>query len=82
MALQPHITAAYRGWNGLPTESLDLRAAFADPADLVFAKAEIVRIRAPRGHKTLADCDHESKIRCETLERMVREYETMASATI
>ncbi len=75
--LQPHITTAYRTWNGKSvTTPLDLHAAFAEPEYLTYAKAEIVRLRAP-GQRTLAEHDHESKIRCQTLERMVQEFETL-----
>lgn len=73
--LQPHITTAYRTWNGKSVPvPLDLRAAFLDPECLVYAKAEIARLRSV-GDRTLAEHDHESKIRCQTLERMVHEFE-------
>lgn len=76
--LQPHITAAYRTWNGkTPAAPLDLRAAFSDPECLAYAKTEITRIRGPRGHLTIFEADHESKIRCQTLERMIAEYEAL-----
>lgn len=46
----------------------------ADAECLAYAKAEIARLRTP-GSRTLAEHDHESKIRCLTLERMVAAYE-------
>lgn len=73
--IQPHITAAYRTWSGLKAEPLDLKAAFSESADLAYAKAEIDRIRGSRGDKTVFEACHESKIRCQTLDRMVAEYE-------
>lgn len=76
--LQPHIATAYRTWNGKALAApLDLRAAFVEPADLTYAKDEIARLRAPGKNRTLAEHDHESKIRCQTLERMVQEYEAL-----
>lgn len=53
----------------------DFLQAFQDDPDLLaYARAEIARLREP-GQRTLAEHDHESKIRCQTLERMVRQYE-------
>lgn len=75
--LQPHITAAYRTWNGRSVSSpLVLGAAFAEAEDFAYAKTEIARLRAV-GQRTLAEHDHESKIRCQTLERMIAEYEAL-----
>lgn len=74
--LRSHITTAYRTWNGRSVVApLDIRAAFVEPEDLAYAKAEITRIRGARGHLTIFETDHESKIRCQTLERMVLEFE-------
>jgi len=74
--LQPAIVAMHRsvvGAESLPPE-WSIRNVFADPAVLAYAREEIVRLRSG-GRRTLADHDHESKIRCEALERLVAAYE-------
>lgn len=52
--------------------------ALTDPELLAYAKEEIVRLRDDTGSRILAEHDHESKIRCQALERMVRLHEAAA----
>lgn len=49
--------------------------ALTDPELLAYAKQEIARLRDDTGSRVLAVHDHESKIRCQALERMVRLHE-------
>lgn len=74
--LQPYIVAAHRRVIGMGNDSAahDPLIAMADPELLAYAREEIARLRKP-GNRTLAEHDHESKIRCQTLERMVAAYE-------
>jgi hypothetical protein len=49
--------------------------ALTDPELLAYAREEIARLRDEGGKRVLAEHDHESKIRCQALERMVRLHE-------
>lgn len=69
--IQPYIVAAHRRSLGMTSESLDLGLVAADPELLSYARGEIQRLRTRGPNRTLAEDDHESKIRCEALERLV-----------
>ena len=74
--LQPAIVTMHRSTIGaeqLP-DDWDIKTVFADPDVLTYAREEIARLRSG-GRRTLAEHDHESKIRCEALERLVAAYE-------
>jgi hypothetical protein len=73
--LQPAIVAMHRsmvGMEPLPAD-WDIKVVFADPKVLAYAREEIARLQAVR--KFRQNKDHESKIRCEALERLVAYYE-------
>ena len=65
--IQPFIVLSH---GGLPDPQ-----ALTDLELLAYAKAEIVRLRDASGPRVLAEHDHESKIRCQALERMVALHE-------
>lgn len=74
--IQPYIVAQHRISSGLPTP-LDPQLAMDDPELVTYAKAEIDRLTA-KGRRTLAEHDHESKIRYRALLRMVTAHEEAA----
>ena len=67
--LEATIGAAWRD------ASCDPRPALDDPEVLALAKAEITRLRANGKRRVLAETDAVSKVRCETLERLIRDFE-------
>lgn len=73
--LQPYIVAEHRRANGMAGVNLDGADALADPDLLAYAQGEITRLRTPGLRGALAENDHESKIRCQALERMLARYE-------
>lgn len=79
-AIQPWITAQHRRGAGLPPLGpgyRDLSVCFADPEVLAYARAEIERLSARGGNRTLAEHDHESEIRCRALAALVASYEAI-----
>lgn len=78
--LQPFLVSSYRFSVGLPTledhpaSDAYIQAFRDDPELLVYARGEITRLRAS-GRRTPAEHDHESKMRCQALERMVKLFE-------
>lgn len=73
--LQPYIVAEHRRANGMAGVNLDGADALSDPDILAYARGEITRLRMPGLRGVLAENDHESKIRCQALERMLARYE-------
>lgn len=77
--IQPYIVACHRSRVGaapLPDSLDDPVALFrGDPECLGYARTEIARLRQNGLRGVLAETDHESKIRCQTLEQMVAMYE-------
>jgi hypothetical protein len=73
--LQPAIVTMHRSMVGAEqlSDDWDIKKIFADPDVLAYAREEIVRLQAIR--KSRQDHDHESKIRCEALERLVAAHE-------
>jgi hypothetical protein len=74
--LQSHIVANHRGALGVqPYSPEECARLFRCRPDLLeYARSEITRLHV-RGNRTLAIHDHESKIRCQALERMVKSME-------
>jgi hypothetical protein len=72
--LQPYIVAEHRRSVGMACAPFDHKEAMADTELLAYARAEIARLRAS-GQRILAEYDHESKIRCQALERMVAAHD-------
>ena len=77
--LQPWIVAQHRAAVGLeptPPEYNDPRPMFRDePAVLAYAKAEVQRLRERGLRGPLVETDHESKIRCQAIEALIKFYE-------
>ena len=65
--LQPHIVAVHRGDVSGISE--------IDACMLTYAKAEVARLRDTSGSRVLAEHDHESRIRCAALERLISAVE-------
>lgn len=75
--LQPFIVAEHRRANGLP---FDRNRVDDDPMDdpelLTYARAEVARLRATANTgRVLAEHDHESKVRCQAIERLLAKHE-------
>lgn len=74
--LQPYIVAQHRKSSGMAGVTLDPQEAMADAELLAYAREEITRLKVSSPKRgALAEHDHESKIRCQALERMVATYE-------
>lgn len=73
------VTDVYRHAIGFPTlkhRPEDYLTAFADDPELVAAaRAEVVRLAEPGGNRVLAEHDHESKVRHDTLVRMLATFD-------
>lgn len=77
-ALDQYISAAYRRGAGYPPDPayVDFLKAFdADPALVQGARDEITRLSDQSGRRTLAEHDHESRIRHQTLTSMLAEFD-------
>jgi hypothetical protein len=80
--IQPYLVNTHRNSIGMPSlplsegsEAPEVIALLREcPECLAYAREEIARLKKP-GFRTLAEHDHESKIRCRALERMVAAYE-------
>lgn len=70
--IRPFITASHKG------DTFGAAAGNGDSEMLSYAKQEIARLRQPGNQRTLAEHDHESRIRCQALERLVSLWETPA----
>jgi hypothetical protein len=81
-ALQPYVTAAYRAGAGHRPDQryVDFRTAFAEnPALVSEARAELQRLTARGGNRTLAEHDYESKIAAQTLARMLQQFDAQGA---
>jgi hypothetical protein len=76
--IQPAIVAIYNAMNSnvpaVPPYNNIRQLLDGDPDLLVYAKAEIKRLRDPGKRGVLAESDYESKIRCQALERIITLY--------
>ena len=76
--LQPAIVAIWNAMNSnvpaVPPDNNIRQLLDGDPDLLVYAKAEIKRLRERGLRGVLAETDYESKIRCQALERIITLY--------
>ncbi len=73
-ALNPWVTAAYRASQGYKPDAAytDYMTEFArNPMLVAMARDEVERLSMRGGNRVLSDHDHESKVRHDTLVRML-----------
>lgn len=76
--LQPYIVAEARRARGMAADPLTGDEAFKDADLLAYAKSQVAELRAPATggrRRVLAEHDHESKTRCEAIERLIAQWE-------